>query len=81
MLVASQPRVFFVFFSPEAGEKERVATWPVEGETVLDLYAGAFAHPHAAAAHLPIRDWTSWKNWKTYEDISSFLPPVLCTVL
>lgn len=29
-----------MFSEGNAGEKERVATWPVEGETVLDLYAG-----------------------------------------
>lgn len=28
----------------EAGEKERVAAWPVEGETVLDMYAGHGSH-------------------------------------
>ncbi|CAJ1458254.1 unnamed protein product, partial [Effrenium voratum] len=29
-----------MFSEGNAGEKERVATWPVKGETILDLYAG-----------------------------------------
>ena len=27
----------------EAAEKERVASWPVEGESILDMYAGTLS--------------------------------------
>lgn len=29
-----------VMVATEAGEKERVASWSVQGETILDMYAG-----------------------------------------
>lgn len=28
-------------YASQAAEKERVAAWPVQGETILDMYAGA----------------------------------------